>query len=75
VYDTQFEFFQFVAADVADYVTLDGRLVIDDPEIREKLVKAMDSYTAIYKKGCPLPVRQPGTIPTTTRPSMPRRSS
>jgi multiple sugar transport system substrate-binding protein len=54
-YDTQFEFFQFVAADRADYVTPDGRLVIDDPEIREKLVMAMDSYTAIYRKGCTPP--------------------
>jgi multiple sugar transport system substrate-binding protein len=54
-YDTQFEFFQYVAADRADYVSPDGRLVIDDPEIREKLVKAVDSYTAIYRKGCTPP--------------------
>ena len=35
----------------ADWVTRDGRLVIDDPEIRQRLVKALDSYTAIYRKG------------------------
>lgn len=55
VYDTQFEFFQFVAADGADYVTHEGKLVIDDPGIRRKLVKAMEGYTAIYKKGCTPP--------------------
>jgi multiple sugar transport system substrate-binding protein len=36
----------------ADYVTRDGQLVIDDPEIRQRLVKAIDSYTAVYRKGC-----------------------
>jgi multiple sugar transport system substrate-binding protein len=55
VYDTQFEFFQFVAANQADYVTRDGRLVIDDPAIRQKLIGVMGSYTAIYKKGCAPP--------------------
>ena len=55
VYDTQFEFFQFVAANQTDYVTRDGRLVIDGAEIRQKLVGLIDSYTAIYKKGCTPP--------------------
>jgi multiple sugar transport system substrate-binding protein len=55
VFDTQFEFFQFVAASKADYVTPDGQLVIDDPEIRQKLVGVMDSFTAIYRKGCTPP--------------------
>jgi hypothetical protein len=36
--DTVDQFFQFVAAYEADYVTRDGRLVIDDPEIRQRLV-------------------------------------
>ncbi len=53
--DTDLEFFQFVAANDASYVTPDGRLVIDDPEIRRQLVKAIDSYTAIYRKGCTPP--------------------
>ncbi len=44
-----------MAAYEADYVTRDGRLVIDDPEIRQRLIKAMDSYTAIYRKGCTPP--------------------
>jgi multiple sugar transport system substrate-binding protein len=50
--DTVIEFLQFVAANDADYVTDDGRLVIDDPEIRRKLIATMDSYTTIYRKGC-----------------------
>jgi multiple sugar transport system substrate-binding protein len=45
----------FVSAYGADYVTADGRLVLDDPEIRQGLVKALDSYTAIYRKGCTPP--------------------
>ena len=39
----------------ADYVTRDGQLVIDDPEVRRRLIKALDSYTAIYRKGCTPP--------------------
>jgi multiple sugar transport system substrate-binding protein len=39
----------------ADYVTRDGRLVIDDPQIRRQLIKAIDSYTAIYRKDCTPP--------------------
>jgi multiple sugar transport system substrate-binding protein len=54
-FDTWFEFHQFLAADDGDYVTPDGRFVIDDPEIRQKLVKAIDSYTDIYRKGCTPP--------------------
>ena len=45
--DTMGQFAQFVAAYDADYVTTDGKLVIDDPEIRQRLIKAIDSYTAI----------------------------
>jgi multiple sugar transport system substrate-binding protein len=53
--DTQDQFLQFLAADDADYVTREGKLVIDDPEIRQRLVKAIDSYTAVYRKGCTPP--------------------
>ena len=53
--DTNLEFFQFVAANDAGYVTRDGQLIIDDPEIRRRLVKAIDSYTAIFRKGCTPP--------------------
>jgi multiple sugar transport system substrate-binding protein len=53
--DTTAEFWQFVAAHEADYVTRDGRLVIDEPLVRDRLVKVLDSYTAIYRKGCTPP--------------------
>jgi multiple sugar transport system substrate-binding protein len=53
--DSQDQFFQFVHAYHADYVTPEGKLVIDDPEIRQGLVKALDSYTAIYRKSCTPP--------------------
>ena len=53
--DTTFQFFQFIYAFDADYVTRDGKLVIDDPEIRRRLVKAIDSYTAVYREGCTPP--------------------
>ena len=38
----------------ANYVTRESKLVID-PEIRRKLIRTMDSYTAIYRKGCTPP--------------------
>ena len=53
--DAQNVFFPFLAAYKADYVTRDGRLVIDDPEIRRKLVEVIDSYAAIWRKGCTPP--------------------
>jgi multiple sugar transport system substrate-binding protein len=53
--DTNNAFWQFIHAYDADYVTRDGRLVIDDPEVRRGLIKAVDSYTAIYRKGCTPP--------------------
>jgi multiple sugar transport system substrate-binding protein len=53
--DTLNGFWQFVNAYEADYVTRDGRLVIDDPEVRRRLIKVIDSYTEIYRKGCTPP--------------------
>jgi multiple sugar transport system substrate-binding protein len=53
--DTQNQFFQFLAAYDADYVTPDGRLVLDDPEIRRRLIEAIHAYTAVYRKGCTPP--------------------
>lgn len=54
-FDTIDAFFQFVTVYEADYVTRDGRLVVDDPTIRANLIKAMDAYTATYRKGCTPP--------------------
>ena len=53
--DTVNGFWQFADAYEADYVTRDGRLVIDDPEVRRRLIKALDGYTAVYRKGCTPP--------------------
>jgi multiple sugar transport system substrate-binding protein len=53
--DTWFQFLQFATAYGADYVTPNGRLVLDDPEIRRKLVEAIDRYTSIYRQGCTPP--------------------
>jgi multiple sugar transport system substrate-binding protein len=53
--DPETEFFQFADAYEADYVSRDGRLVIDNPVVRRKLIKTINSYTAIYRKGCTPP--------------------
>ena len=53
--EAQVGFIQFLHANAAAYVTPDGRLVVDDPAIRQKLIKVIDSYTAVYRKGCTPP--------------------
>ena len=53
--DTQATFYQFLAADDADYVARDGKLVLDTPEIRQKLVEAIERFTTIYLKDCAPP--------------------
>jgi multiple sugar transport system substrate-binding protein len=53
--DTRNQFEQFMQAYAANYVTRNGELIIDDPEIRRRLVSAMDAYTAIHRKGCTPP--------------------
>jgi multiple sugar transport system substrate-binding protein len=53
--DTERSFWQFVAAYEADYVTRDGRLIIDEPFVRDRLAKTLEGYTAIYRKGCTPP--------------------
>jgi multiple sugar transport system substrate-binding protein len=53
--ETVDQFFQFIQAYQGNYVTPEGMLVIDDPDVRRKLVRAVDDYTAIYRKGCTPP--------------------
>jgi multiple sugar transport system substrate-binding protein len=53
--DTGTEFVQFVQAYEADWVTRDGRLVIAQPDVRRRLIEAIDGYTAIFRKGCTPP--------------------
>jgi multiple sugar transport system substrate-binding protein len=53
--DTQVQFFQFLAAYDADYVTRDGQLIIDEPQVQQSLVEAIDAYIAVHRKGCTPP--------------------
>jgi multiple sugar transport system substrate-binding protein len=53
--DTYIEFFQFLAAENVDYVTRDGQLIIEDPELRHELIEVIDRYTAVYRKDCTPP--------------------
>jgi multiple sugar transport system substrate-binding protein len=53
--DPQYQFFQFLAAYDADYVTQDGRLAINDPKVRHGIIEAIEAYTAVYRKGCTPP--------------------
>jgi multiple sugar transport system substrate-binding protein len=53
--DTLVQFDQFIQAYEANYVSREGKLIIDDPEIRRRLIKTIGSYTAIYRKGCAPP--------------------
>jgi multiple sugar transport system substrate-binding protein len=50
--DTSNGFWQFVDAYEAWYVTDDGRLVVDDPEVRRRLIQAVGGYAGLYLKGC-----------------------
>jgi multiple sugar transport system substrate-binding protein len=53
--DTMNNFWNFVSAEEADYVTPDGKLVIDDPVVRAKLVGVLDRFATIYASGCTPP--------------------
>ena len=53
--DTQVQVFQFLAAYDADYVTRDRQLIIDEPQVRQRLVEAVDAYIAVHRKGCTPP--------------------
>jgi multiple sugar transport system substrate-binding protein len=53
--DTTDQFIQFMQAYQADYVTRQGKLIIDDPDIRRRLIRTMEAYTAIYREGCTPP--------------------
>jgi multiple sugar transport system substrate-binding protein len=53
--DTRDNFLQFMYAYEADYVSRDGRLMIEQPQVRDRLVKALDSYIDLYRIGCTPP--------------------
>ena len=74
--DTDYQFFQFVAAYEADYVTRDGRLVIDDPEIRQQARQGHRQLHGDLSQGLhPARFGDLGPIAATTSSSSPRRSS
>jgi multiple sugar transport system substrate-binding protein len=53
--DTQDEVVQFQLGYEASWIGRDGRLRIDDPAVRAGMIKALDEYTAIWRKGCTPP--------------------
>jgi multiple sugar transport system substrate-binding protein len=53
--DTAEELFQFQLAYESPWMGPDRRPQIDDPIVRAGLVKALDAYTAIWRKGCTPP--------------------
>ena len=73
--DTGAELVQFLQAYEGDWVTREGQLVIDQPEVRRRLIEAVDRYTAIYRRGCTPPIRRTGPPSTTTRLFLLKRSS
>jgi multiple sugar transport system substrate-binding protein len=53
--DTRTNFWQFVEAYDAHYVTRDGRLIIDEPQVQSRLIKVVESYITLWRKGCTPP--------------------
>ncbi|MDF2760056.1 MAG: transporter substrate-binding protein [Thermomicrobiales bacterium] len=52
VVDADVQVYQFQLAYGAEWVTREGELVADDPAARARLVRSLDGYTVIYRKGC-----------------------
>ena len=48
-------FYTFMDAHNVKLVDDDGKLTVDDPKVRENLIKAMKDYTDTYIKGCTPP--------------------
>ena len=53
--DTFFSFLTFMDAYNVKLVNDSGKLLVDDPAVRDGLIKAMGDYTAVYAKGCTPP--------------------
>jgi len=53
--DTMFQLVQFQLAYHASWLDLDRRPQVDDPAVRAGMVKALDAYTEIWRKGCTPP--------------------
>ena len=66
-YDTVNGLYQFVDAYEADYVTGDGRLVIDDPRSGAGSSRRSTATRRSTARAAPRPIRSPGPTATTTR--------
>jgi multiple sugar transport system substrate-binding protein len=55
VVDTENELEQFQLAYEAPWLDRDRHLRVDDPEVREGMIKALEAYTLIWRKGCTPP--------------------
>jgi multiple sugar transport system substrate-binding protein len=53
--DTQTQLQQFQLAYEAPWLSLDRRVQVDDPKVREGLITALGAYTGIWRKGCTPP--------------------
>jgi len=53
--DSVFSFLTFVDAHNAKLVSDSGKLLVDDPAVRQGLINAMNDYTLVYTKGCSPP--------------------
>jgi multiple sugar transport system substrate-binding protein len=53
--DVADEILQFQLAYGAPWFARDGRVQVDDPAVRAGMVKALDDYTVIWRKGCTPP--------------------
>jgi multiple sugar transport system substrate-binding protein len=53
--DTLDQLTQFQLAYEAPWLGRDGRLQVDDPAVRTGMVKALETYTAIWRQGCTPP--------------------
>ena len=53
--DSFYSFLTFMDAYDVQLVNDSGKVLVDDPAVRGKLIQAMTDYTAIYAKGCTPP--------------------
>ena len=53
--DSFFSFLTFMDAYNVKLVNDSGKLLVDDPSVRQSLINALTDYTAVYAKGCTPP--------------------
>jgi multiple sugar transport system substrate-binding protein len=53
--DTSDMLFQFQGAYQAPWLDREGRLQVDDPEVRERMIQALEDYASIWRKDCTPP--------------------